>query len=97
MKTTNKVLIYLATGLVILVVLFAWVQTRNKDTGTAAIAMLEDESVTPAPYDLIRIQEQPVFQMDNNGMQFAALDDLEDRIENLTDDNPLIIQESKPK
>jgi len=98
MKKNSRILAYSATGLIILLLLFAWFQASNKNAGTADNAMLLDESVTPAPYALIRLQEQPVFQIDDTGKPFATIDDLDDRGDKvLTDDNPLIIQELRPK
>ena len=98
MKIKSRILIYSVAGLVILLLLFAWFQILNKNEGTAGSAMLQDESVTPAPYALIRLQELPVFPIDDTGKSFATMDDQEDRSGiDSTDDNPVIIQELRPK
>jgi hypothetical protein len=80
MKKNSRILAYSATGLIILLLLFAWFQANNNNAGTADNAMLLDESVTPAPYALIRLQEQPVFQIDDTGKPFATIDDLDDAV-----------------
>ena len=90
----NKKLAYSIIGLIILLLLFVWFQTRNKNMGSTDNGMLLDESATPAPYALIRIQEQPVFKIDYTGKPFATMEDIDDRSEKfLIDDSPLIIQE----
>lgn len=71
--------------------------TTDKDTTAADSAMLLDESPTPAPHALIRLQERPVFQKDDKMGSFAMMNDLDyigDKIQAY--DEPLTIRESKP-
>ena len=97
MKNNSRIFAYSAAGLILLLLLFAWFQASNKNAGTVDKSMLLDESVTPAPYALVRLQEQPVFQTDDTGKPFATIDDLDDRGDKtLTGDNPLTIQELMP-
>jgi len=93
MRRNSRILVYSAIGLVILLLL-AWFGASNKNARTADSAMLLDESATPAPYGLTRLQERPVFQIDDRGRPFAMIDDRSDKV--LTDDNPLTIQELRP-
>jgi hypothetical protein len=70
----------------------------DKNTTAADRAMLLDESPTPALHVLIRLQEQPVFQMDDKKRPFAMLSDSDDKRRKIkAKDKPLTIQESKPE
>jgi hypothetical protein len=71
--------------------------TSDKNTITADRAMLLDESFTPALQSLIRLQERPVFQMDDKERPFAMINDLEYSSREIrAKDAPLTISESKP-
>jgi hypothetical protein len=71
--------------------------TSDKNTITADRAMLLDESFTPALHSLIRLQERPVFQMDDKERPFAMINDLEYSSREIrAKDAPLTISESKP-
>lgn len=94
MKNNSRICVYLATGLITLL-LSACFQACNKNAGTADSAMLLDKSATSAPHALIRLQERPVFQTDDRKKPFAMIDDRSDKIR--AGDNPLTIRELKPK
>lgn len=70
----------------------------DKKTTSAGSAMLQDESPTPALHALIRLQERPVFQMDDKKRPFAMVSDSDDKSRKIkAKDKPLTIQESKPE
>ncbi len=93
MKNNSRICVYLATGLITFL-LSACFQTSNKNAGIADTAMLLDKSATPAPHALIRLQERPVFQIDDRKRPFAMIDDRSDKIR--AGDDPLTIRELKP-
>lgn len=71
--------------------------TSDKNTITADSAMLLDETFTPALQSLIRLQERPVFQMDDKERPFAMINDLEYSSREIrAKDAPVTIRESKP-
>lgn len=70
----------------------------DKNKTPAESAMLLDESPTPALHALIRLQERPVFQMDDKKRPFAMVSDSDDKSRKIkVKDKPLTIQESEPK
>lgn len=89
MKNQIRTWVYIVTALIILLLSACCYDGRNK-TG-----MLLDEEAIQAPHALIRLQEQPVFHMDNRKRPFAMIDDRNDKIR--ASDKPLNIQESKPE
>lgn len=95
MKNNSRIYVYLAVGLIILLLVCFY--ASNKNAGAVDTAMLLDKSATPAPYALIRLQERPVFQIDDRERPFAMIDDLDDRSDKTrVSDNPLSIQELEP-
>jgi hypothetical protein len=97
MKKTGRILAYSLVVMAIVLLLFAWLRANNKVVETDGIAMLLDESATPAPFALSNLQEEPIFQTDDTGKQFATADDLEDRGDDtLTEKNLVIIEELEP-
>ena len=58
-------------------------------------AMLMDETATPAPHRLIRLQERPVFPVDENKLPIAMLEDSGDKPR--PSDKPVELQEAKPQ
>jgi hypothetical protein len=94
MKNNSRLCACLATVLMTLL-LSACFQASYKNSRTTDTAMLMDKSAIPAPHALIRLQERPVFQIDDKKRPFAMIDDRRDKIR--TDDKPLTIRELKPK
>jgi hypothetical protein len=97
MKSNSTICVCLVVGLITLL-LPACFEASDKEKGTADSAMLLDESATPAPHALIRLQERPVFQVDERKRPFAAIEDLADRSDKIrVGDKPMTIRESKPE
>ncbi len=59
------------------------------------VLVLEDESPTPAPHSLVRLQEQPTFPRDDNQRQYAMREDFQDR--HRASEEPLTLEETESK
>jgi hypothetical protein len=94
MKNNCRLCAYLTIVLMTLL-LSACFKASYKNSETADTAMLMDKSANPAPHALIRMQERPVFQIDDKKRPFAMIDDRIDKIR--TSDKPITIRELKPK
>lgn len=93
MKKNVRICVCLVTALIALL-LSGCSQAGNKNEETAGTAMLLDKSAAPAPHALIRLQERPVFQVDDRKRPLAMIDDRIDKVK--ADDKLLTIREIKP-
>ena len=90
MKDDGRILVYGASALVTL--LLSGCLTAK----TADITLLMDEDAIPARHALLRLQERPVFPLDDRGRSFAMIDDSYDK-RRAASDKPVNIEESKPR
>lgn len=95
MKEDSRTWVYLAIALTALLLSGCFHPDNKTTEGFAGTAMLMDREVKPAPQSLIRLQERPVFPVDDRKRPIAMVDDSKEKIK--TSDKPINLQESKPE
>lgn len=69
---------------------------KSEESSNPETAMLLDKSPVPALHGLIRPHERPVFECHEDGRQFAAAGDLDDRGRGKIAQTPRELVELKP-